>query len=390
MMPRCPLPGRPVRAGLLLLAACGRPDAPPSTDRGPRDPDLAVVAADAPFVQVDTVRAGGVRAVATLPATVVVNEDATVRVQSPVVGRIERVLAEPGDRVAAGAPLARIVSSDLASAQADEAKAEAALAQLSAAYRRATELYAAKVIAQRDLEQARADEAQARAEAARAAQRVRQLGAAGGTTGTYLLIAPIGGVVVDRTANPGQEVRNDNGVVLFTISALDDVWVTAQAYEQDLARIAVGQDLAFTTEAYPDRAWTARVTYEGRALDPVTRTATVRAVVANRDGILRPQMFGTARLLAPLPTTAMVVPSPALVTSGDSILVFVREAPGRFRARRVTVGADDGHTAVVISGVTAGQLVATDGSLLLEALLPPLAAPRTGPGTPAAAAPPRR
>jgi cobalt-zinc-cadmium efflux system membrane fusion protein len=359
------------RFSLVAAAVLGcRSDAPRAEVAPPAEPGVVTIAENAPFVATDSVRRGGMRAVATLPAQVAVNENATVRVQSPVVGRIDAVLVQPGDKVSAGQALARIVSSDLAQAQADQAKAEAALAQLAAALKRTQELFDAKVVAQRDLEQARADEAQARAELDRTRQRVSQLGGTKAATGTYALTAPIAGVVVDRAANPGQEVRNDNGVVLFTVSALDNVWITAQAYERDLSRIAVGQTLEFTTDAVPDTTFVATVTYEGNALDPATRTAPVRATVANPKGRLRPLMFGTARLLAPVPAQALVVASAALVTSGDSTIVFVEESPRRFRAKRVTVADDDGHTAVVTSGLLPGQRVAVEGALLLEAQLP--------------------
>jgi len=96
----------------------------------PSSPKLA-------YITVEPVGVRRERTIATLPAQVVMNEDRTVRVQSPVTGRIASLDAQPGDYVERGAPLAHIASGDFAQARSDAAKADAALAQLAAALARA-------------------------------------------------------------------------------------------------------------------------------------------------------------------------------------------------------------------------------------------------------------
>ena len=321
-------------------------------------------------LSIDTVRERKQRVVATLPAQLLLDEDKTVRVLSPVTGRVRTLDARPGDEVTAGQSLLHIVSSDLAQAQSDKAKADAASLASTAQLVRSESLYVHKVIALKDLEDARAQAAQDRAEAERAAQRVRQL--AGGQSsdpGDFVLRSPIAGEVVDRQANPGQEVSADAGNPLFTISGLETLWVTAQAYEQNLTHVHRGQHLVFTTGAMPDHRYDAVVTYVGGALDSTTRTAIVRATLANPGRVLKAATFGDVRLYAPDTSHVVAVPVTALVTSGQQTVVFVQTGPTRFLRTPVTVGEDDGEMASITDGLKAGDLVVSRGSILLQGRL---------------------
>ncbi len=352
-----------------LTAACR--DAAPSAEAAPvdRGGDI-ILAIDSPklaALTIGTVGATQDRVLASLPAQVVLDEDHTVRVTSPVSGRITALLAHPGDRVAAGAPLAHISSGDLSQATSDAAKAEAAVAQTAAALTRAEDLFAHRVIAQKDLEQARSDAAQARAESARARQRAELLGGGADVRGDYVLRAPVAGTIVDRSANTGAEVRSDGAVVLFTVSALEQLWLVASVPQRDLPSVGLGSTLWFHSEAAPGARFEAKVQWISDQLDAATRTAQVRAVLGNDRRTLRAGVIGQARLVARDPTVLATVPSVALVTSGRETVVFVEKAKGRFERRTVHVTEDDGTVALVSAGVRPGERLVTQGSLLLAA-----------------------
>ena len=321
---------------------------------------------------VDTVRVRREKVVAVLPAQLALYEDHTVRIMSPVVGRIRSLDVAPGDHVDAGAALAHIVSADVAQAQSDLQRAEAALVTATGSLTRSRDLFAHQIVARRDLQQAVNDSAQARAERDRAQARVQQLGAGLGVGQEFVLRAPIPGDVVDRTANPGMEVRPDLAQPLFTVSSLDTLWLTAGVYERDLAAIRRGQRVIFTTEALPGRHITATVSYVSSVLDPTTRTATLRALVPNPDRALRPGTFGEARVVAPDHAGFPVVPVLALVTHGGETVVFVQVSPGHFVRRPVQVTDDDGESAVIVSGLRPGEVIVTRGSLLLSAEAAPV------------------
>jgi len=346
-------------------------DTPPSSTTTQLPPGTVLLEPpEMSAITIDTVRERKQRVVATLPAQLLLDEDKTVRVLSPVTGRVRTLDARPGDDVAEGQPLLHIVSSDLAQAQSDKAKADAASLASTAQLVRSESLYVHKVIALKDLEDARAQAAQDRAEAERAAQRVKQL--AGGQTsesGEFVLRSPIAGEVVDRQANPGEEVSADAGNPLFTISGLETLWVTAQAYEQNLTHVHRGQHLVFTTAAMPDHRYDAVVFYVGGALDSTTRTAIVRATLANPGRALKAATFGDVRLYAPDTSHVVAVPVTALVTSGQQTVVFVQTGPTRFLRTPVTVGDDDGEMASITDGVKAGDIVVSRGSILLQGRL---------------------
>jgi cobalt-zinc-cadmium efflux system membrane fusion protein len=322
------------------------------------------------FLLIDTVRTRRTRTVAVVPAEIVMDEEHTVRVTTPVTGRIRALISAPGERVQAGSPLARILSGDLAQSQSDAARSTAQERLTAAALARARDLYAHNVISARELEGAESDAAQAAAEAARARARLRELGGdMGAGEGEYVLRAPIAGEVIERSANPGEEVRPDAQTPLFVISALDSVWITAQVAQSDLGAIRRGATLVFTSDGLAGERISARVSYVGNALDPLTRTVPVRAVVANPGHRLRPRMTGSVRLLEPNLGGGPVVPVEALVTRGEGLIVFIERAPGLYAATPVAIDEDDGEVASIASGVHVGDRIVTRGSLLLAAEL---------------------
>ena len=354
---------------LIVSAGCGRvaeADVPAVSNT---NGDIVFEASSPKFayVDVETVRVSNERTIAMMPAQVVLDEDHTVRVYSPVSGRIRELLARPGDVVTKGAPLARIVSADFAQATSDLVKAQSASAQASAARTRAEDLFVHHVIALRDLEQARNDALQARAEEERAKQRVSLLGGGDGVQGEYVLKAPIGGAIVDRLANAGAEVRPDATAPLFTISSLETLWLVAQAPQRDLAMLRRGAHLAFTTDAAAGRVFDARVSYVSDQLDPSTRTAVVRATLENHDHALRAMVVGVGHLFAPDKAAHVTIPTRALVTRGEETIVFVEKARGHFTRRVVVVGDDDGMTVTIRAGLEPGERVVTRGSILLGA-----------------------
>jgi cobalt-zinc-cadmium efflux system membrane fusion protein len=367
-------PCRPVlRLALLAIVAstaCRGAGAPVEAHEAVPDGEVRLAAGSPKraAIVVDTVRELHERVIATLPAQLVPDEDHTVRVLSPVVGRIVRLLVQAGDHVRAGQPLAELRSADAGQATSDVAKATNAWSLARTALARAADLYEHKVIAAKDLEQARNDEAQARADVERARARASQLGMAGaGVSDAFILRAPVAGVVIDRTANPGAEVRPDNGQPLFTISSLDAVWLAISVPQRDLPLVHRGARVRFRSEASPDRTVDAQVTFVSDALDPTSRTATARAVIANPGGMLHVHTAGDAEMLVSESTPVVAVPARALVTHGNDAVVFVEASPGRFIRRVVTVRDDDGVMAMIAAGLAAGERVVTTGSLLLAA-----------------------
>ena len=358
---------RYVLAASLLIASCRKIDAAREAPKSGPDSVIVVAPAKLSSLTIAAVGSRSERLVANLAAQLVPNEDRTVRVSSPVTGRVRALDAIPGTFVRSGSPLAHIVSGDLAQAVSDLAKANAVMASAEANLTRTRDLYEHHVASRKDVEQAETDAAQARAEALRARARIEQLGSAsGGMSGEYILRSPIAGEVIERNANPGMEVRPDLGTTLFTVSDLSTLWLTANLFQKDLADVHPGARLVFRTDAVPGRTFEARVTYVSNALDPLSRTAVLRATLPNPDHALRTMETGDARLYVRDAQPSLVVPTRAIITHGDASVVFVETAPNHFVRRAVQVGDDDGESTVILSGLKPGDRVVVDGSILLD------------------------
>jgi cobalt-zinc-cadmium efflux system membrane fusion protein len=300
---------------------------------------------------------------------------------SPVTGRIARVLAAPGARVARGAPLVTIVSPDVGAAYSDALKAEADEVAASHEAARQRELFAAHAGSRKDLEAAEATLRKADAELERARQKVRLLSAGSfdRVTQEYTLRSPVDGVVVARGASPGLELQGQwsgagTPVELFTIGAQDPLWIVGDVYEMDLPHVRPGQAVDVRVPAWPGRAFHGRVEWVSDVVDPATRTAKVRCTVPNRDGALRPEMAPVMTIALPA-RRRLAVPRDAVVRLGDDTVVFVlaeRTPSGDllFRRRQVVVGDDRPNGQVpLVDGVAPGEQVVVSGAIFLAGLL---------------------
>lgn len=302
-----------------------------------------------------------------LPAAVEADPAKLVKVLAPVTGRIVSINKQLGDLVKAGDVLFTIDSADLAQANADAAKAAAALTLARRNLERQRELDVSDIASKHDVEQARNDYEQAASEAARADARLAQLGARANAvpTGTGRLLAvrsPIAGRVVDLTAGAGG-YWNDATAPLMVVADLSQVFVTANAQEKDMAHVYEGQSVSVRFDAYPDPRH-AKVRVIGWTLDPDTRTLKVRIPFDNRDGRLRPGMFAQATFVQ-REHAGILVPTAAVVQSGFSTRAFVETSPWKFEPRNVKLGARVGDQVEIVDGLKSGErIVIKDGVLL--------------------------
>ena len=298
---------------------------------------------------------------------------------SPVGGRITRLLADPGQTVRAGQPLALLESPDLGSALSDLRKAEAAFAAADREHLRQKELFEAHAGAQRDLEAAQAAYLTAKAEKERAAQRASFFHVREGQEGSqvnqgFQLRSPIAGEVIARGANPGVEVQGQYGggaaVELFTIGDLGTLWLLADLYEMDLFRVKPGSAVQITVKGNPGPALSSRIEWISSTLDPATRTAKLRCVVPNPRHLLKPEMYAEA-VISAAPARALAIPRSAVLRVGSGTYACVELPPRpdggrRFELRPVEVEEQEaGSWVAVKSGLAAGERVASHGALLL-------------------------
>lgn len=335
--------------------------------------DRVILPENAPqlaFLKMETIASVPLPAAGPFNARLVTAEDATARIFPPVNGRIVQLMANLGDKVAVGTPLALLDAPEFGSALADSKKAAADANLKQHALERARTLYAGGAIARRELEASEADAAAAHAEAERTRLRLANLsGQAGNIQGERLpLKSPLGGVVVERQANPGTEVRNDASQPLFVVADLSRLWLTLDLPEQETV-IHTGDKVQFTVDAWPRETFSGEISRVSPVLDPVTRRIPVRAVIDNAGGRLRPEMYARAYVTRPDAPLALRFPSSAILTQGLVSSIFVEVSPGQFVHRRVkTVRQDKDFVYLAPSPeclLKAGERVVVKGAMLL-------------------------
>lgn len=322
-------------------------------------------------------------AITHLTGRLYLSDDATVRVFTPVAGQVSAVRADVGQAVGAGGVLAEIRSPDYAQALADARTADAAFAAADKALARARDLLQHGAAAAKDVEASEASYGAALAERDRAAGRLSLYhGSEQGDAMVYALRSPLAGVVVERTINAGQEVRADQMLAnatnlfapLFVVSDTSRLWLQVDASETDLSELQSGQAIRVTSKAYPGRVFNGTIASISPSLDPVTRTVRVRGVVDNAEQLLKAEMYVSVDVVRDESRVAFAgveTSSKAVFTIDQKPYLFVELAPGRFERREVQIGTEKDGKVSVLSGVSAGQRVVTEGGLLLQAVLDP-------------------
>lgn len=180
------------------------------------------------------------------------------------------------------------------------------------------------------------------------------------------LEAPIAGRVVDIDVVVGTPI--DETSEMLTIVDTRLLWIDAEVYEKDIAKIAIGQRTEITVPAFVDQVFRGNVTYIGDRFDDATRTITVRCEVDNADGRLKPGMFAHVDILLNGTTQALTVRKDAILRERDAEIVFVLDGEG-YRMRTVHTGPFDGQYVTITQGLSEGERVVVEGNYQLRSLL---------------------
>ncbi|MBN2019052.1 MAG: efflux RND transporter periplasmic adaptor subunit [Sedimentisphaerales bacterium] len=330
-----------------------------------------------------------------------------------VPGRIDRLYVDfTGTLVRKGDHLVYLYSPQLLSAQAELLQAAKAIKETAAA----TELIRRSSVA--TLEASR--------EKLRLLgllnEQIEEIENTGKTTDHLTIYSPIGGIVIEKYANAGDYV--DTGTKIYTIADLSEVWVKLDAYESDMMWIRYGQQVEFTTEAYPGEPFRGTISFIDPVLNPATRTVKLRVNVANPYARLKPEMFvravvrskvagagmvmdedmagkwicpmhpsvvktekGTCDIcgmdlvtteslgyiVAKEPNEApLVIPASAPLITGKRAVVYVRsegmEKP-TFEGREIMLGPKAGDYYLVKEGLKEGEIVVTNGNFKIDSAL---------------------
>ncbi len=196
------------------------------------------------------------------------------------------------------------------------------------------------------------------------------------------LYAPTGGFVTERNAFPNQKVTPESD--LYTITDLSRIWIVADVFESDVTAIKVGDAalVSFPNGSAPSIS--AHVNYIQPQVDPMTRTLKVRLDANNPALRMKPDMFVNVEF-GVASARQLVVPTDAVLDSGDRQTVFVDLGNGYLEPRQVVVGDHMGGRVAIASGLSAGERVVASGTFLIDSESQMRAA-AAGAGAPAHAA----
>lgn len=315
-------------------------------------------------ITVETVQSGATVELV-FPATVAASPTATARIDARATGVVRSISKTLGDYVSQGETVARIESADAAALASQLSAARARVTALSSAYDRERRLFEGNVTARQDLEAARADLDVARSELSRAQAAVSAAGVSG--DGRSLAVtSPISGRVTTAPIVLGSFV--DAGEELFQVINPDGLQIEVALPSADAARIKPGDEAALLVG--DGREIGARVRSVTPSLDPESRSATAILNLPGSVSGLQPGSFLQARIRpsGEVDQSSIAVPEDAVQVVDGKDVVFVRTRRG-FQAREVETGNRSGGMVTILSGLSAGQAVATENAFLLKAEL---------------------
>ncbi len=197
------------------------------------------------------------------------------------------------------------------------------------------------------------------------ADQIRAIERRGEVRRTLLIRSPFTGVVTHKNAVEGAYVKA--GQPVYQIADLSRVWVEAHIYEYELPWVKVGQEAEMTLPYLPGKVFRGKVTYVYPYLQRKTRDVVIRLEFENPDLELKPDMYADVVLKTAVAGEGLMIPSEAVIRSGERNVVFVVKEDGKFMPREVKLGLElDGGKVQVLSGLAPGELVVTSGQFLLD------------------------
>jgi membrane fusion protein, heavy metal efflux system len=359
----------------LVSGGCSKTADPPAST-GPQPKAISLSAEQRDKVDIETLARSTFRRSVDTTGTVAFNSDRSTQVIAPMSGPVSRLLANIGDKVKAGTPLATISSPDFAAAVGAYRKSVAAAQNARHIADLDQKLYESGGTSRREWEQAQTDAIAAEADRDAALQQLHALGADNQmledirqnravSGGQATIRAPISGLVVERLITPGQLVQAGS-TPAFTIADMSSVWVMANIFETDLSSVQTGDPADIVTSAASEILH-GKVDYIAAIVDPTTRAISVRILTPNPNEILKKDMYVRVTIHSQKETAGFLVPVSAILRDDENLpFVFVENSDHSFGRRRITTGIRSGDQQEITGGLKEGERFVSEGGLFLQ------------------------
>lgn len=280
-------------------------------------------------------------------------------------GTVIRMGATVGDYVRKGQVLAVVRSGEVADYEKQMNDADLQIITAKREKSAINDMYNGGMASDRDLLQADKTLKNAQAEK----QRLREIYSINHITGksTYIIKAPISGFITEANINPDMQIRPDQDEELFTISGLDNVWIIADIYENDISKVKTGASAVIKTLAYGDeKLFYGTVNKIYPVLDSESKTEQLKINMTNKGYMLKPGMYTNVYVSVPAGRGSYpAVPSEAVIFDDDKDYVVVVDKNNVLSYRTIKLIKETNTLDYVASGLTAGDKIIVHNALLV-------------------------
>ncbi|OKO78488.1 RND transporter [Bradyrhizobium sp. NAS96.2] len=305
------------------------------------------------------------------------NQNMLVQAFTSNPGRIVDTPLNVGDEVAKGDRLFTIDSPDLLQAESSLLASAGVLELQTRTLARVRQLLKTGGGAQKDVDQATSDQQTAEGNYKAGRDAVRIFGktdaeidriVADRKVDSILVVpSPISGRIIARNAAPGLFVQPGNAPAPYSLADISTMWMVANVIETDAPSYRIGQPVEVRVPAYPNEVFRGRVTTLGLNIDPNSHRQLVRSVIDDPQHKLRAGMLASFTIETEPPKLSVSVPLDAIVREGDGTMtVWVTTDSRKFDRRSVTIGMEQDGWRQILSGLAAGEKVASTGAIFLS------------------------
>ena len=315
-------------------------------------------------IVIDTVKNETVRNVISLSGKIEANEDKWIKVFPVVGGIVTEMKVELGDYVSKGQVLAVIRSSEIADYQGQLVSATSAVKITEKSLAAAKDMFSSGLATEKDVIAAETDLEKAKADLKRMEQTNSIYGSKGEAIQT--ITAPMSGYIIEKNVTDKMQFRVDGALPFFIIANLEEVWVMANVFESDIARIKTGYDADIKVIAYQDKVFTGKIDRIFSMLDPQSRVMKVRIRIPNKDNLLKPEMFAQINIKYDDGSVQMpAIPAQAIIFDKNKNFVMIYKDNCDIETREIEIQETIGNTAYIKSGLQPGEKLVSKYQLLV-------------------------
>ncbi|MCX6188734.1 MAG: efflux RND transporter periplasmic adaptor subunit [Bacteroidetes bacterium] len=318
------------------------------------------------MIQYDTADFESIRNELKVTGEIDYNENNVVKIFPFSSGQVIQVLVSQGEMVTSGQTLAIIRSAEVAGNYQDLSSAFNDLAIAKKQYENSNSLFNNGISSEREYLESKENYNKALA----IVEKIRgsiDINGKGNTTsnGTYVIKAPKSGYIIEKKIFEGGYIRSDNTDYLFVIGDIRDVWVWANIYETDIAKIHEGDTALVSTLAYDGQVFKGVVDKMNQQLDPISKVLKIRIRLANDSVLLKPEMFASITVSSHSRQKALCISDQCLIFENGKVYVVVYHDNTNVEVKQVEVLYSSYGKAYIKSGLSEGERIISKFQLLL-------------------------